>query len=114
MTLQGSPNDHHGEYKSNPENTIPSNSSTAFQLEAEFTLGFTYGSNGYCDFQIQNSSGNTGTVRFSYVCPQVGSNSAGASWQTSPVSDIVLQMIPNPLPEYGHPVHVQFIVSEST
>jgi hypothetical protein len=106
MTLSGTPVDTHGVYVTSPASEIAAGSSTSFQLQQ--TNALSPGPQGACTYAATDNSGRTGSIVFSYACPLTTTNYANAVLSGN--TAVTLQMIPNPLPEYGHPVNVQFTV----
>lgn len=107
MQLKGT-NNEHGDYDPAPPEEIPARSTINFELK--HTDWSIYGTEGSCEYLAHGSNGKS-HIRFSYSCPSgTGLNSTDAVITHKTDGDINVRMIPNPLPESGHPVNVQFTV----
>lgn len=110
MTLIGMPVNTHGEYVVYPSTSLNANGgSTSFQIQQDNALS--PGPVGSCVFSVQDAGGNSANITFSYACPVTGTNAADAVLDSNVAVNI--QMIPNPLPQYGHPVNVQYTISDN-
>ncbi len=105
VNLNGTPVSKEGKYITSPPSTIAPGSTINFQIEQ---VNASAGSEGSCEYSVIDQHGVTGNIIFSYACPVKGTNATDAVMSGKPA--ITLQMIPNPLPQYGHPVNVQFSI----
>ncbi|MFK8165375.1 MAG: hypothetical protein AB8H12_23210 [Lewinella sp.] len=95
----------HGEYDPAPPNQIKPGEVIEFTLNHHELSP--YGTAGSC---LYRSKGGSADVAMSYRCPSfIGPNGADVLVQNSSV--LHAHMIPNPLPESGHPMKVQFTIS---
>lgn len=96
-----------GNYSPAPPNTIDVGQTVNFQLSGE--------TSGSCEYYFYDDGGNMKKLFFSYQCPHspppLGGNSANGFINGTGVQ---IQMIPNPLPQAGHPLNVQFILSPTS
>lgn len=96
----------HGDYSPAPPQSIPPGATVSFALNHHEYAP--YGPEGSCTYMCTGANNSRAVIQFSYACPTTtGENKADAG-----INGIGLrvQMIPNPLPGYGHPVTVQFTV----
>lgn len=88
-------------YSPAPPNTINAGQTVNFQLSGE--------TSGKCEYYFYSDGGqDMNKLFFSYQCPEIGNNAADGFINGAGVQ---VQMIPNPLPQAGHPLNVQFILS---
>ena len=113
MTLQGMPVQTDGHYFIFPADSIAGNGGyTDFWIIQNDITGAAVGS---CVYSVTDQGGSSSQITFSYGCPwDADPNTADAVWNGTALSDITIQMIPNPLPQYGHPVWVQFTIIQNT
>ena len=95
-----------GNYISNPPASIAPGTTIVFQIQRKDILS--KGPDGYCEYSVTDQHGVTGNIIFSYTCPVDGTNAVDAVMSGN--AAVTIQMIPNPLPQYGHPVNVQFAI----
>lgn len=107
LILSGKPVNTHGDYSPAPPNEIPPKESANFTLK--HTNWSPYGTEGSCQYSCAGLNGRA-LIEFSYICPSgTGYNATDAIIIVG--TGVNIQMIPNPLPQSGHPVNVQFIIS---
>ena len=108
LTLLEPAKNKHGDYAPAPPKSVAAGAIAKFRLK--HTNWSPYGTAGSCQYQAIGPNGSS-TLQFSYSCPSgTGENSADAIIINGAESGISLVMIPNPLPQDGHPVEVQFTV----
>ena len=99
----------HGDYNPSPPNVILAGQSINFELQ--HTNWSPDGTDGSCVYATSNPNKTT-DITFSYQCPSgTGTNVSDAIVANTAMARV--QMIPNPLPHFGHPVNVQFTVFEN-
>jgi hypothetical protein len=106
VNLNGTPVCKEGKYISDPPDSIAPGNTINFQIQQADASA--PGPEGSCEYSITDQHGVTGNVVFSYSCPVKGTNATDALTAGNPA--VKIQMIPNPLPQYGHPVNVQFSI----
>ena len=106
LQLYGTPENTHGDYLTSPPDQISAGNSASFTLK--HTNWSPFGTEGSCQYTCPGTNG-IALIKFSYQCPSgTGLNAADALIIQG--TGVSTQMIPNPLPESGHPVNVQFTV----
>ncbi len=104
IRLNGEPKSKHGKYKPAPPHEIAPGRAGSFVLK--HTKGSLHGTKGSCGY-ICAGRNAPALVELSYSCPSGdGLNAADAVVEVG--QGVSVQMIPNPLPQSGHPVNVQF------
>jgi hypothetical protein len=103
--LNGTPVCKEGKYITDPPVSIAPASTINFHIQQTDSAA---GSDGSCEYSVTDQHAVTGNIIFSYACPVKGTNATDAVMAGN--AAIKIQMIPNPLPQYGHPVNVQFSI----
>ena len=106
INLNGTPVCKEGKYVTDPPASIAAGSTINFQIQRQILS--LQGSAGSCQYSVTDQHGVTGSIIFSYSCPLIDTNATDAVMLGNPAFKI--QMIPNPLPQYGYPVNVQFSI----
>ncbi|GAA4271033.1 hypothetical protein U6A24_03965 [Aquimarina gracilis] len=107
LSLKSTPVNTHGDYKPKPPKIIPAGTTVKFSLI--HTNWSPFGTDGSCQYQCNDGKTNP-VLKFSYSCPS-GNGLNATDVKILSGSGIQTLMIPNPLPQSGHPVHVQFTIS---
>ncbi len=101
----------HGSYVTNPPAEIGAMKSASFTMKDGIVLGVGYGPEGNCTYQLTTPNGATAVLNFKYCCAHFGNNFADVVLNDYS-NELRVNMVPNPIPKGGHPVHVMFIVEQ--
>ncbi|MEP7238452.1 MAG: hypothetical protein ABI685_11320 [Ferruginibacter sp.] len=106
MNLNGAPVYKEGKYITSPPASIAPGATINFQIQQ--VNSSSPGPEGSCEYSVTDQHGRTGNITFSYTCLVKDTNATDAVM--TGYAEVKIQMIPNPLPQYGHPVNVQFSI----